>query len=58
VRLNEEKTRNDNGTKIPSQDVQILDGALVPGAVNQIAAQIKLTEIWNASYGLQYPVKI
>ena len=44
--------------KSQTKMLQILDGALVPGAVNQIAAQIKLTEIWNASYGLQYPVKI
>jgi hypothetical protein len=52
--------------------LRILDGALVPVrkstktlldnqnmlSVNQIAAQIKLTEMWKASNDPQYPIKM
>ncbi len=56
--------------RLQNKMLRILDGALVSDrkstktlsenmlSVNQIAAQIKLTEMWKASNDPQYPIKM
>jgi hypothetical protein len=71
VRLTEEHPKSQYMTMAQNKMLRILDGALVSDrkstktlldnqnmhSVNQIAAQIKLTEMWKASNDPQYPKK-